>query len=59
MTTNMDNLSPERQMSFWFRVGQTLFLIAMAVAFYMLGTGMVHNRYFQGGHMDRHSHISR
>jgi len=59
MTTNLDTASAERQKSFWFKVGQTLFLVALAVAFYMLGLSMVNNRYFRGGHMDRHGHISR
>jgi hypothetical protein len=31
----------------------------LAVAFYFLGLSMVHNRLHQGGHLDRHGHISR
>jgi uncharacterized membrane protein len=59
MTTNLNTASLGRQKSFWFKVVQTLFLVALAVAVYMLGLSMVQNRYFQGGHMDRHGHISR
>jgi hypothetical protein len=48
MTTNLDSASPERQKPFWFKVGQALLLVALVVAFFMLGLIMVHNRFFQG-----------
>jgi hypothetical protein len=59
MTTNLNTASLERQKPFWFKVVQVLFLVALAVAVYMIGLSMVHNRFLQGGHMDRHGHISR
>jgi hypothetical protein len=33
--------------------------VGLAVAVFLLGMSMVHNRFFQGGHIDRHDHISR
>jgi len=59
VTTNLNTAYTERRESFWFKIGQALLLVALAVAVYILVLSMVHNRFFQGGHMDRHGHISR
>ena len=59
MAKNSDKAAPAREKSPWFQIGQFLFLVALVVAFYFLGLSMVHGRFFQGGHLDRHDHISR
>jgi hypothetical protein len=59
MTTNSNTKFPEAERSTGFKVALTLFLLALGVAFYFVGLGMVHNRFHQGGHIDRHGHESR
>jgi hypothetical protein len=59
MTNNLKMTSSEREKSPWFQVGQFLFLVGLAVAIFLLGLGMANHRFFQGGHLDRHGHISR
>jgi hypothetical protein len=59
MTANSNTVRAAREKSTWFQIAQFLFLVALAVALYFLGLSMVHSRYHQGGHMDRHGHISR
>jgi hypothetical protein len=54
MTTNANKETPERQTPLWFRIGQFLFLVVLAVAIYLLGLNMVHHRFFRGGHVDQH-----
>jgi hypothetical protein len=57
MTTDLKPTDPKREKSPWFRVGQFLFLVALAIAFFLLGQSMVRHRFFQGSRMDRHGHI--
>lgn len=59
MTTNSKTENLEREKSPWFQVAQFLFVAALVVSLFLMGMSMVDNRFFQGGHMDRHSHISR
>jgi len=59
MTTNSNSKFPERDRSTGFKIAQFVFLVALAVALYFLGLSMVHSRFHQGGHLDRHGHISR
>ena len=59
MTTDSDTETPEREKPPWVKVVQFLFLAALLVSLYLLGKSMVDNRFFQGGHIDRHGHISR
>jgi hypothetical protein len=59
MTTNSNTETNEREKSPWFQVARFLLLVALVVFLYLLGMSMVHNRFFQGGHIDRHGHISR
>jgi hypothetical protein len=49
MTKNANKESPERQKPLWFRIGQFLFFVALAVAFYLLGLSMMHHRFHRGG----------
>jgi hypothetical protein len=59
MTANSNTAPPARERSTWFQIAQFLFLVALAVAVYFLGLNIVHSRFHQGGHLDRHGHISR
>jgi flagellar basal body-associated protein FliL len=54
MTKNANEEAPERQKSLWFRIGQFLFVVVLAVAFYLLGLSMVHHRFFRGGYINQH-----
>jgi hypothetical protein len=59
MTTDLKPTGPKRGKSPWFQVGQFLFLVALAVAVFLLGQSMMHHRFFQGGRIDRYGHIKR
>ncbi len=54
MTTNTNKEDPDRQNPLWFRIGQFLFLVILAVAIYLLGLSMVHHRFFRGGYINQH-----
>jgi hypothetical protein len=49
MTKNANMEAPEQQIQKWFRVGQVLFFVVLAVAFYLLALSMVHHRFHRGG----------
>jgi hypothetical protein len=53
MTTNSNAPIPSGR-SLWFRIGQFLFVVVLAVAFYLLGLSMVHHRFFRGGYINQH-----
>ena len=59
MTTDLKPTGPEREKSPWFQVGQFLFLIALAVAVFLLAQSMVRHRFHQGSRMDRYGHIKQ
>jgi len=54
MTKNANEEAPERQKSLWFRIGQFLFVVVLAVAVFLLGLSMVHHRFFRGGYINQH-----
>jgi len=54
MTTHSNTRAAARQKSRWFQVGQFLFLVALAVAVFLLAESMVDHRFFRGGRIDRH-----
>jgi hypothetical protein len=49
MTKNANKEAPEQQKPIWFRIGQFLFFVVLAVAFYLLALSMVHHRFHRGG----------
>jgi hypothetical protein len=59
MTNELKPPAPEREKSPWFQVGQFLFLLALAVAVFLLAQSMVRHRFFQGGRIDRYGHIKQ
>jgi len=59
MAVNLNTVPPAREKSTRFQIARFLFLVALAVAVYFLGLSMIQSRFLQGGHLDRHGHISR
>ena len=59
MTNDLKPRPPEREKSPWFQVGQFLFLIALAVAVFLLAQSTVRHRFHQGSRMDRYGHIKQ
>ncbi|MGA2729884.1 MAG: hypothetical protein ABSE96_18905 [Terracidiphilus sp.] len=51
--------TPEREKSLWFKAVPVLFVAGLVVALFFLGLSMVHNRFVQGGAIDRHGHSKR
>jgi hypothetical protein len=59
MTTDSKTTAPVREVPRWFKIAQAVFIGALTVALYFVGLSMVQSRFHQGGHLDRHGHISR
>jgi len=59
MITDLKPKGPGREKSPWFQVGQFLFLLALAVAVFLLAQSMVRHRFFQGGRIDRYGHFKQ
>jgi hypothetical protein len=59
MATDSNTTTPARETSTRFKIVEFVFLVALGVALYFVGLNMVHSRFHQGGHLDRHGHISR
>jgi hypothetical protein len=59
MTSDSNPATSEKEKSLWFHIALSLFLVALVVALYFLGLGMVHSRFHQGGHLDKQGHISQ
>jgi hypothetical protein len=59
MITDLKPKRPGREKSPWFQIGQFLFLLALAVAVFLLAQSMVRHRFFQGGRIDRYGHIKQ
>jgi hypothetical protein len=49
MAKKSDKAAPAREKSLWFKIGRFLFLVGLAVAFFLLAQSMVHHRFFRGG----------
>jgi hypothetical protein len=47
----------KRESSGRFKLGQFLFLVALAVGVYLLGRSMVEHRFFRGGHQEKHGSL--
>ena len=59
MITDLKPKGLGKEKSAWFQVGQFLFLLALAVAGFLLAQSMVRHRFFQGGRIDRYGHIKQ
>lgn len=45
----MKTTAPAGRNSAWFGIGRLLFIVVLAVIFFLLGQSMVRHRFFQGG----------
>jgi hypothetical protein len=53
MTTNSNKAAQPGRRSPWFQIGRFLFLVALAVAFFLLAQSMVRHRFHRGGWFDQ------
>jgi len=53
MAKNSDKAAPAREKSPWFRIGQFLFFVVLAVVFFLLAQSMVHHRFHRGGWLNQ------
>jgi len=58
MTTDLDASAPEERRSMWLRIGKLLFIVALALLFFLLAHSMVRHRFFRGGWRNQHGSIS-
>jgi len=61
MTTDLKPTDPKSDddREPWFKVGQLLLLVVLFVAVLVLCHLMVRNRFFQGGRINPHSHLTQ
>ena len=57
MTTYSNMPDPEGEKPPSFGIGKFLFVILLAVIFFLLVHSMVHHRFFKGGRVNRHGSI--
>jgi hypothetical protein len=55
----MKPTAPARRNSPWVGIGRFLFIVVLAVTFFLLGQSMVLHRFFQGGRVHRDGSIGR
>ena len=58
MTTDLDTTGPEERNSIWLEIGKVLFIVVLAVLFFLLTHNMVRHRFFRGGWRNQHGSIS-
>jgi|GEM_PF-793295 hypothetical protein len=58
MTTDLDRTGPEERKSIWLGIGKFLFIVVLAVLFFLLAHNMVRHRFFRGGWRNQHGSIS-
>jgi hypothetical protein len=58
MTTDLDTTRPEERNSIWLGIGKLLFIVVLAVLFFLLAHNMVRDRFFRGGWRNQHGSIS-
>jgi hypothetical protein len=57
MTTYSNTPDPEGEKPPSFGIGKFLFVVLLAVVFFLLVNSMVHHRFFKGGRVNRHGTI--
>jgi hypothetical protein len=57
MTTYSHSPDPAGEKPPSFGIGKFLFVVVLAVIFFLLLQSMVHHRFFKGGRVDRHGTI--
>jgi hypothetical protein len=58
MTTDLDRTAPEERRSMWSAIGKLLFIVVLALLFFLLAHSMVRHRFFRGGWSNQHGSIS-
>ncbi|MGC2403819.1 MAG: hypothetical protein WA510_28760 [Acidobacteriaceae bacterium] len=58
MTTDLDARAPEERRSMWLGTGKLLFIVVLALLFFLLAHSMVRHRFFRGGWHNQHGSIS-
>ena len=58
MTTDLDTTAAEERRSMWLGIGKFLFIVVLALLFFLLAHSMVRHRFFRGGWRNRHGSIS-
>jgi hypothetical protein len=56
MTTDL-NKTPAEGKPPWFGIGKFLFIVVLAVIFFLLAQSMVHHRFFRGGWVNRNGSL--
>jgi hypothetical protein len=57
MTTHLNTTAPAGRKPPRFGIGTFLFIVALAVIFFLLAQSMVHHRFFRGGWVDRNGSL--
>jgi hypothetical protein len=57
MTTHSKTPDPEGEKPPSFGIGKFLFVVLLALIFFLLVHSMVHHRFFRGGRVNRHGSI--
>ena len=58
MATDLDTRAPEERRSMWLGFGKFLFIVVLALLFFLLAHSMVRHRFFRGGWRNQHGSIS-
>ena len=58
MTTDLDTTAREERRSMWLGIGEFLFIVVLALLFFLLAHSMVRYRFFRGGWRNQHGSIS-
>jgi len=58
MTTYLDTRAPEERRLMWLGIGKLLFIVVLALLFFLLAHSMVRHRFFRGGWRNQHGSIS-
>ena len=58
MTTDLETTEPEERRSNWLGIGKLLFIVVLALLFFLLAQSMVGHRFFRGGWRNQHGSIS-
>jgi hypothetical protein len=58
MTTDLETRAPEERRSMWLGIGKLLFIVVLALLFFLLAHGMARHRFFRGGWRNQHGSIS-
>ena len=58
MTTDLDIRTREERRSMWLGIGKFLFIVVLALLFFLLAHSMVRHRFFRGGWRNQHGSLS-